>query len=88
MSKDQLLGVLVLLGSLILIGLYGYMIYVEALRIWALIIVGTVAVAGVLGIMAWIGWVMATTPPPAPLEEAASEPVKSEEVSTPEKSKE
>ncbi|MFQ6075885.1 MAG: transcriptional regulator [Candidatus Bathyarchaeia archaeon] len=69
MSKDQLIGVLVLLGSLALLALYGYMIYVPDFRMWALIIVATVAVVGVLGIMAWIGWVMATTPPPAPLEE-------------------
>ncbi len=87
MSKDQVLGVLVFLGALGLLALYGYMIFVEALRIWALIIVGTVAVAAVLGIMAWIGWVMATTPPPAPLEEPTTEPAKAEEVGSSEETK-
>jgi predicted DNA-binding transcriptional regulator len=41
--------------------LYAYSIVV--LQITAFI-----AVAGVLVILAWIGWTMATTPPPAPLE--------------------
>jgi predicted DNA-binding transcriptional regulator len=31
------------------------------------------AVAFVLGIMAWVGYVMATTPPPKPIEEVEKE---------------
>jgi len=72
MSKDQLLGVLVLLGSIVVIGFYGWLIY-AGLSWWAFFIVATVAVVGVMGIIAWIGWVMATTPPPAPLEDITGE---------------
>ena len=68
MSKDQLIGALMLIGSLAILALYGYMIYDATLRIYALIIATTLAVVGVTGIVMWIGWTMATTPPPKPLE--------------------
>lgn len=68
MSKDQLLGALILVGAIAVLGVYGYMIYIESLRIWALLIVATVAVVGVMGVIAWIGWTLATTPAPTPLE--------------------
>ena len=32
-----------------------------------------IAVAGVLGILAWIGYTLATTPPPKPIEEIERE---------------
>ncbi|MDQ1279450.1 MAG: hypothetical protein QG670_712 [Thermoproteota archaeon] len=67
MSKDQLLGVLILLGAIAVLGVYGWLIY-AGLSWWAFFIVSTVAVFGVMGIIAWIGWTMATTPPPAPIE--------------------
>jgi len=34
---------------------------------------GFIAVGGILGIGAWIGWTMATTPPPKPIEEIEKE---------------
>ena len=34
---------------------------------------GTVAVLGVFGILAWIGYTLATTPPPPPIEELEKE---------------
>ena len=46
---------------------------------------GFIAVGGILGIGAWIGWTMATTPPPKPIEyiekelEAESSEEKTEE---------
>lgn len=43
---------------------------------WALIllqITAFIAVAGVLGILAWIGYTLATTPPPKPIEEIEKE---------------
>jgi hypothetical protein len=35
---------------------------------------GFIAVAGVLAIGGWIGWVMAATPPPVPLESNVQSP--------------
>jgi predicted DNA-binding transcriptional regulator len=45
---------------------YTYLLY--AFPLILLQITAWVAVALVLVIMGWIGWTMATTPPPAPLE--------------------
>ena len=74
MSKDQLLGVGIVIVALLVIGVYGWLIYINQ-ALLALIIVGTIAVVGVMGIVAWIGWTMATTPAPAPIE-AIDEPEK------------
>jgi len=69
MSKDQLLGVLILLGAVAVLGVYGYMLLLgPQWQLYALLIVATIAVVGVMGIIAWIGWTMATTPAPTPIE--------------------
>ena len=62
-----MLGILILLGAVAVLGVYGWLIY-SNLSWWAFFIVATVAIFGVMGIIAWIGWTMATTPPPAPIE--------------------
>ncbi len=67
MSKDQLLGVAIMLGAIAVIGFYGWLIYV-GLSLLAVLIIATVAVVGVMGIVAWIGWTIATTSPPTPIE--------------------
>jgi predicted DNA-binding transcriptional regulator len=66
MSKDQMMGAAILVVSVVVIVVYAWLLYSYALIV--LQITAFVAVAGVLVIMAWIGWTMATTPPPAPLE--------------------
>jgi len=59
-------------GSLAGIAIYGWLLtspyYLLILQITAF-----VAVAGVLGILAWIGYTLATTPPPKPIEEIEKE---------------
>jgi len=57
-------------GGVIGLVLYAWLLYAHAVVV--LQITAFVAVAAVLLIMAWIGWTMATTPPPAPLEHEAS----------------
>ena len=66
MSKDQMMGAAILVISLVVIVVYAWLLYSYALIV--LQITAFVAVAGVLLILAWIGWTMATTPPPAPIE--------------------
>jgi len=79
MSRDQTLGALILVGAIVVIGIFGWLMYVPEYRIAALVIVATIAVVGVMGIIAWIGWTMATTPAPEPIgsieepEESSSE---------------
>lgn len=77
MSKDQLLGALILLVAIAVIGIYLWLeIFVSA--VWALEIVGTIAVIAVMGIIAWIGWTMATTPAPEPIEALEEKPATSD----------
>ena len=66
MNKDQSIGAVILIASIVGILIYGWLVY--AYPIVVLQITAFVAVAAILVILAWIGWTMATTPPPAPLE--------------------
>ena len=66
MSKDQAWGLAILVLSVLGIILYGWFVY--DLPLITLQITAFLAVALVLVIAAWIGYTMATTPPPAPLE--------------------
>jgi len=66
MNKDQAIGTVILVGTVIGVMLYAWLLY--AFAIVVLQITAFIAVGAVLVILAWIGWTMATTPPPAPLE--------------------
>ena len=66
MNKDQTIGAVILIGSVIGVMIYAWLLYVYAIIV--LQITAFIAVAAVLVILAWIGWTMATTPPPAPFE--------------------
>jgi len=52
---------------------------IAALRFWLIAIPVIIAFIAVLCIGAWIGWTMATTPPPKPIEEIEAEEKKEEE---------
>jgi predicted DNA-binding transcriptional regulator len=71
-NKDQLIGAIILIGSAVGLVAYTYLLYAFATIV--LQITAFLAVALVLVIMGWIGWTMATTPPPAPLELESSKP--------------
>lgn len=75
MSRDQAIGALILIGSIIGILVYTWILFFTT-EVWALLlmkITALVAVVGVLGILAWIGYTLATTPPPKPIEEIEKE---------------
>lgn len=66
MDKDRAIGAVILIGSLLGIIIYGWLVYS-----WAIIVLQITAFLGIaviLAILAWIGYTMATTPPPAPIE--------------------
>ena len=42
-------------------------------QFWLIAVPVSIAFIAVMGIGAWIGWTMATTPPPKPIEEITSE---------------
>jgi len=70
MNKDQGIGAVLLVASIVGIVVYAWLLFAYAIVV--LQITAFVAVAAVLVIAAWIGWTMATTPPPAPLEPEAT----------------
>lgn len=51
----------------------------EDVRYWLVAAPVLIAFVAILGIGAWIGWTMATTPPPKPIEEIEAEEKKEEE---------
>jgi predicted DNA-binding transcriptional regulator len=70
---DKVLGYILLIGSLLGIGLYFYLVFMSP---WVLLVVQVsafIAVAAMLAIMAWIGYTLASTPPPLPLEDFVEE---------------
>jgi len=66
LNKDQAIGAVIFIGSVVGIALYGWLIYAFALVV--LQVTAFLAVAAVLAILAWIGWTMAMTPPPEPIQ--------------------
>ena len=80
MGKDQSLGVLLLIGSVLGILLYGWLVFMS---IWSVVVLqatGFIAVAGILGIVAWIGYTLATTPSPTLLEDLSEDAEESEDI--------
>jgi len=59
--------------------LLGHTPSTDRIQFWLAEIPVLVAFVAVLGIGAWIGWTMATTPPPKPIEEIEAEEKKEEE---------
>jgi len=65
-------GAAVMLASIAGILLYAWLVFFVAPQL-VLQITAFIAVAGILGILAWIGYTLATTPPPKPIEEIEKE---------------
>jgi predicted DNA-binding transcriptional regulator len=75
-SKDQALGALICIVCVAMAGSYTVLLFwpaLEAIRLWIVAIPVLIAFIAVLGIGAWIGWTMATTPPPKPIGEMQPE---------------
>lgn len=73
MPSDKAIGGLLLIVSIIVIIAYGYLVFMTDYSLILLKLTGFIAVAGVFGILAWIGYTLATTPPPKPIEEIEKE---------------
>ena len=86
MSKDQTIGATILVAC-ILIGIFyvttlfypqwlntfGMQETESNVQFWTIAIPVLGAFIAILGIGGWIGWTMATTPPPKPIEDITSE---------------
>lgn len=78
-SKDQALGALICIICVAIAAGYTVALFwptLEAIRLWIVGVPVLIAFIAVLGIGAWIGWTMATTPPPNPIEELQLEEIK------------
>ncbi|MEM1589552.1 MAG: transcriptional regulator [Candidatus Bathyarchaeia archaeon] len=86
MSKDQAIGASIFLICLAIaivyivtllfpawLGLLGIKVADAEVRFWTIATPVFIAFLAIMGIGAWIGWTMATTPPPKPIEEITSE---------------
>ena len=73
MSRDQVIGGLLVIVSVLVIILYGWLVFFSGWSILLLQLTGFIAVLGVFGILGWIGYTLATTPPPKPIEEIEKE---------------
>jgi hypothetical protein len=87
MSKDQTIGALILiLCAIIIVGyvtaLFLYPLCIQPwlnlgananVQFWLIAIPVLIAFIAILAIGAWIGYTMATTPPPKPIEELTTE---------------
>ncbi len=82
MNKDNVMGAAILAASIAVIAVYVWFVFfppIAGADLFLLKLTGAVAVAGVFGILAWIGYTLATTPPPKPIEEIEKEIGASEE---------
>ena len=95
-SKDQAIGgiicvVCVVVGVLYTAGLFYFggnpfdSTTGWSIPFWLVAIPVFIAFIAIMGIGAWIGWTMATTPPPKPIEEITSEMEAEEKKATEEK---
>jgi len=62
-----------IIAAVIGILVYGWIVFFTEWSIFLLQLTGFIAVAGLLGILGWIGYTLATTPPPKPIEEVEKE---------------
>jgi len=74
LTKDQSYGGLILVVSIVVIVLYLFGLTNPGWQPWLIGVPVVVAVLGILGITAWIGYTMYSTPPPAPLESELTSP--------------
>lgn len=86
-SKDQAIGGAILLVCVIVAVFYIIAVFIPSwiidplnlqmtestFRLWVVAIPVFIAFVAIMFIGAWIGWTMATTPPPKPIEEITTE---------------
>jgi predicted DNA-binding transcriptional regulator len=87
MSKDQALGALIAIACAFLIIAYISLLFLynphikswlnlgatSDVQFWLIATPVLIGFIGILAIGTWIGWTMATTPPPKPIEEITTE---------------
>jgi hypothetical protein len=84
-SKDQSIGGLIFIVCLVVAIFYVITLFYPkwlgdlvstdyaTIQFWIIAVPVFIAFVAIMGIGAWIGWTMATTPPPKPIEEITTE---------------
>ncbi|MET1160649.1 MAG: transcriptional regulator [Thermoprotei archaeon] len=76
MNRDQAIGILLLLVSIVVIIAYLWLMWFplwKGVDLILLKLTGSAAIVVLFGIVGWIGYTLATTPPPKPIEEIEKE---------------
>lgn len=73
MNRDKAVGIGLLIISVVIILAYIYLTFFTPYAMLVLQITDTLIIIVVFGILAWIGYALATTPPPKPIEEIEKE---------------
>jgi len=74
MTSDRILGGIILCGSIGGIAIYFWLVFLSPWSALAVQATAFIGVAAILAILAWIGYVLTTTPPPQPIVEMEPEP--------------
>jgi len=73
LSRDRILGLAIVVASVAIVVVYNYVLFATSYYLQLLKLTGAIAVTAVFGVLAWIGYTLATTPPPKPIEEIERE---------------
>jgi predicted DNA-binding transcriptional regulator len=86
MNKDQVIGAAILVLCLLIgvfyvvtllypqwLNTFGMQVAQSNVQFWVIAVPVLIAFVAILAIGGWIGWTMATTPPPKPIEELQTE---------------
>ena len=73
MASDKAVGSALLIVSIIVIIAYAYLVFLSPWKALVIELTAFIGVAAIFGIIAWIGYALATTPPPKPIEEIEKE---------------
>ncbi|MEL9991004.1 MAG: transcriptional regulator [Thermoproteus sp.] len=73
MHRDKAVGLALMVLSVVVIIAYAWLVFLTKYDIVVLKITAFLAVAAVFGILGWVGYALATTPPPKPIEEIEKE---------------
>ena len=65
---DRVMGAFVMIGSFIVLFFYGFFVFFSDFALLVVKLTAFLVVAAVLGVAAWIGYTLATTPLPEPLD--------------------
>lgn len=73
MARDQIIGISMVIASIAIAVVITYLLFLTQYDILTLKIVVATGVIALASIIGWIGYTLATTPPPKPVEEIEKE---------------